>query len=108
MPPESLACVSVGQVNLDEGQADAEKRVAERNARMRERTRVHDEEGNPFGAGPVDALEELMLGIALEGEQLVPGLVRDRGGTLLYRPEGVGAIDRRLARAEQIEVRAVQ
>src|SRR5262249_38966752 len=46
MAPEGLACVSVGQVHLDEGQAGAKQRIAQRDARMREGARVHDEEGN--------------------------------------------------------------
>jgi DNA invertase Pin-like site-specific DNA recombinase len=64
--------------------------------------------GYAFGRGALDALDELVLGVALKGEELVPRLTRERGRPFLDGLEGVGPINLRLARAEQIQVRAVQ
>ena len=66
------------------------------------------EEGDTLGLRPVNALDELVLGVALEGEQLVAALARDRRRALLDRLQRVAAVDRRLPGAQQIEVRAVK
>jgi len=75
---------------------------------MREAARVEDQEGDCLAARALDALDEFVLGVALEGAQLMAALTGDGSGTLLDRFQGIAAIDGRFAAAEQIEVRAVQ
>jgi len=108
MPAKRLAGVRVGQVYFDERYAGAQQRVAQRNAGVRESARVDDHERHSFGAGPMDAIDQLVFGVTLERDQLVPELAGHRRRVLLDRLEGVGAVHRRFPGAEQIEVRAVQ
>src|ERR1700730_10954069 len=108
MPAKRLACVRVGQVHFDERHTDAKDGVAQRDGGVRESARIDDHERHAFGAGPMDAIDELGFGVTLERDQLVPELAGNRGRTLLDRLERVGAVHGRFSRAEQIEVRAVQ
>jgi len=54
--------VRVGQVHFDERYAGAQQRVAQRNAGVREGARVDDHERHSFGAGPMDAIDQLVFG----------------------------------------------
>src|SRR5882762_4494904 len=108
MPAKRLAGVRVGQVHFDEGHTGAEDGVAQRDAGVRERARIDDHERHALGAGPMDALDQLVFGVTLERDQLVPELAGNRRRALLDRLERVGAVQGRFPRAEQIEVRAVQ
>src|SRR5207302_7483213 len=74
MPAKRLAGEDVGQVHLDEGQGRAGERVAQRDAGMGQRSRIDDDERDGVGGRPLDALDELVLGVALEGEELVTEL----------------------------------
>jgi hypothetical protein len=56
----------------------------------------------------MDALDEFMLGIALEGHELVSGFARDDCRTLLDRLQGVGSVDGWFPCAEEVQVRAVK
>src|SRR5580698_1282387 len=108
MLPKCLARMRVGQVYLDEGQPRSQERIAQRDARVGKGPRVDDRERHALGAGAVHALDQLVFGVALEREQLVAELKGKRGAALLDGLQGVGAIDGRLARAEQVQVGAVQ
>src|SRR5438309_7190213 len=108
MPAERLAGVRVGQVHFDERHTGAEDGVAQRDAGVRERARIDDHECHGFGAGPMDAIDQLVFGVTLERDQLVPELAGHRRRALLNRLERVVAVYGRFPGAEQIEVRAVQ
>ncbi len=56
----------------------------------------------------VDARDELVLGIALKGRELMAGRARQATQALLDRCKRVAAVDLRFAAAEQVEVRAVE
>src|SRR5579864_3666355 len=108
MAAERLARLGVGKVYLDERHPDRQHRIAQRDARVGEGTGIQDHERDPLGAGPLHALDELVLGVALEGDELVPRLARHRLGALLDGLQGVGTVERRFPGAEQIQIRAVQ
>src|SRR6516165_2601959 len=108
LPAERLAGVRVRQMHLDEWQASGQDRIAQGNARVRESPRVDDEEGHTLRASLLDAVDELMLGVALEADQVVPRLTCDGRCAFLDRVQGLRSIDGRLPAPEQIEVRAVQ
>src|SRR5580704_16041551 len=93
---------------LDEGQRGAQQRIAQCDAGVREGPRVDDAEGHRLALGPVHALDELVLGIALEGDQFMSELARQRRAALLDRLEGVRPVYGGLARSEQIEIGAVE
>ena len=94
--------------SFDEWQPDREQRIAQRNARMRESAGIEDQKSDAVRRCRMDAADELVLGIALERDQLVARLTGQLGGAPLDRLEGVGAVDARLAAAEQVQIRAVQ
>src|SRR5438477_12582603 len=108
MSAKRLAGVRLGQMHFDERYAGAEQRVAQRNAGVREGARVDDHERHSLGAGPMDAIDQLVFGVTLERDQLVPELTSHRRRALLDRLERVDAVHRRFPGPEQIEVRAVQ
>src|SRR5438309_11784003 len=87
MPAKRLAGEDVGQVHLDEGQGRAGERVAQRDAGMGQRSRIDDDERDGVGGRPLDALDELVLGVALEGEELVTELPGHLQGALLNGDE---------------------
>src|SRR6266446_1239211 len=92
MPAKRLAGVRVGQVHFDERHTGAEDGVAQRDAGVRERARIDDHERHAFGAGPMDAIDQLVFGVTLERDQLVPELALNRRRALLDRLERVGAV----------------
>ncbi len=108
MPAKRFAGVRVGQVHFNERHTGAQQRVAQRDAGVREGARVDDHERHAVGAGPMDAIDELVFGVTLERDQLVPELAGDRRRALRNGLERVGAVDGWFPSAEQIEVRAVQ
>src|SRR6266480_616615 len=108
MPAKRLAGVRVGEVHFDERHTGAEDGVAQRDAGVRERARIDDHERHRFGAGPMDAIDQLVFGVTLERDQLVSELAGYRRRALLDRLERVSAVHGRFPGAEQIEVRAVQ
>ena len=100
--------VDVGQMHLDEGNADADERVAQRDARGREAARVDDDEPHAFVSRGVDAVDQRALVVALEGRQpdaATPCLVDQARVDV---GERVRALDARARAAEQIQVRPVQ
>src|SRR4051812_21614738 len=93
---------------LQEGQPDSEQRIAERNARVGERSRVENQEPDAIGGGSVDAADQLGLRIALKSHQLVAGLPGQLSRALFNRLESVGPVDAGLATAQQVEIRSVE
>jgi hypothetical protein len=107
MVPERLAGEDVGEVHFDEGEFYRRQRIAQRHAGVGESRRIDDDELRAVAGGLLHPVDQGCFGIALEGHQ---------GGTLRLGAccqarvdlvESSGAVDRRLPRAEQIEVRAV-
>src|SRR4029450_10719061 len=75
---------------------------------MGEGRRVEDDEGDVGRRRLVNARQQFGLGIALERRQMMTSLRRELAepcGDLL---ESDGPIDPRLARAEQVEIRAIE
>ena len=69
--PESFAGRDVRQMQLDEWNLRREQRVAQRDARMGERGRIEQNDGDALIARRVNALDELSLRVALERVELV-------------------------------------
>src|SRR6516164_2342289 len=105
LPPKRLAGVRVRQMHLDERQPRGQNRVAQRNARVSEGRGVDDEEGHPLRASLVDALNELVLRVALEADQIVPRLACHGRCAFLDGLQALRSIYGRLPAPEQIEVR---
>jgi hypothetical protein len=66
-----LASEHVGQVDLDERNADPEQGIAQRHAGVGERRGIDDDESDSFLAGGVNSVEQGVLGVALEAAQLM-------------------------------------
>lgn len=109
MVAEGLAGEHVGQVDLDERNADPEQGVAQGHAGVGECGRVDDDEGDSFHVGGVNPVDQGVLGVALEADQLMrtqrPGQFH---AALLDVGEGGGAVDGGFAGAQQIQIRSVQ
>src|SRR5579863_1863468 len=105
---KGLARVRVGKVHLDERHPHRQQRIAQRDAGMREGAGIDDEKRHALGTGTVHALDQLVLGVALKGDELVPALARHGRGARLDVGQGVRAVEGRLPRPQKIEVRAVK
>ncbi len=104
---EWLACMRVRQMHLDKWGLYRCKGIAQGNAGMGESGWVdQDEAGSVIPCG-LDAIDQLVFGIGLEGLQLVPDLcgALAKAGIDLF--ERRTAIDSRLAFTEQIQIRTV-
>ena len=105
---EGFPRLHVTQVHFDERDLHRQQRVAQRDAGVRERRRVEDDEGDVRRRRLVNARDQLVLGVALERRQVMAGLRRqltEPRDDLLQRD---GAIQPRLASAEQVQVGAVE
>ena len=107
MPPLGLARVDVRHVHLDERHLDRRQRVADREAAVRVRTRV-DHDAIDCAAQRVNRVDQLALAVVLRELQLDAELLRDGSQRSLDVGERLAAVQRRLARAKQIQIRAVE
>src|SRR4029079_15177794 len=95
-------------MELDEWNPDGEQRVAQSNARMRERGRIEEDQCSLIIPSGMYAANQIRFRVELEVYTRVPerlGAVLER---IFDRSEGGGAVDTRLARAEQPEIRPIQ
>ena len=108
VPPERLTRVSVREVQLYKWQPYGRDSVPQRHTRVGERGGIQDQKADAGGRRAVDAIDELVLGVALEHAQLESDLAGHLGGTLLDGLERFHSVDAGLAGAEQIQIWAVQ
>src|SRR4029079_7323596 len=106
--PEFLACERVRQVELDEGQLHAQQCVPKRHAGVVEPAGIEDRETDAIGLRGLYAVDELVFGVALEGDQLVSKPGRGIPRPLFYTGGGVRAVNLRFALSQEIQVRAVK
>ena len=62
----------------------------------------------PLAFARLHAVDQLVFGIALEGDQLVAELRRGVLGAFFDRGQGVRAVDLGFALAQQVQIRAVE
>ena len=105
---EFFAREGVRQVQFDEGQLHAEQRVTQRHAGVREATWIQDGEADAIGPGGLDAIDELVLGVALEGDQFVAKLGGRSFGAFFDGGQGVCAINLGFALPQQVQVRPIE
>src|ERR1700689_5419497 len=106
--PERLAREYIAQVNFDERHAHRQEGVAQRDAGVGEGTWIDDHETDRLAFRCLYFADQLVLGIALPGNQFMA-----LGNTLplelrLNVLQSGRAIDCRLASAEQIQIRAIE
>src|ERR1700677_4694968 len=102
MLPKSLAREHVAQVNFDERQRDREKGIAQGDAGVRIARGIDDGDRDAIAFGGLNLAYQLMLGIALEGDQ---GMAAGSGQCLelgLYIVQTGRTVNLRFARAEEI------
>ena len=105
---EFLASEGVRQVQFDEGQLHAEQGVTQRDAGVSEAARVEDAEADAIRFGRLDAIDELMLGVALKRHELVPQVGRGGFRAFFDGGERVRAVHLGFALTQQVEIRAVE
>lgn len=107
MLAKGFARMNVRQMNFDERNRNGGNRIAQGNAGVRVGRRVDDDETDAFSAGGMNALDQGAFVVALEGfehDACRFGATRQRAVDVGERG---GTIVLRLARAEQVQVRAV-
>ncbi len=75
---------------------------------MGEAARVQDGEADAIGLGRLDAIDELMLGIALKRDQFVPQLVGRDLGALFDGGQRVRSVNLGFTLPEEVQVRSVE
>src|SRR5689334_8539334 len=101
-----LARVNVRHVDLDERNRDGRQRIANRQARVRIRAGV-DDDAVDAAAQRLNRVDQLSLAVMLSELQLDTDLPCYRPQRTLDVVERLVAVQRRFARPEQIQVRAV-
>src|SRR3954467_6586268 len=99
---ERLACRGIGQVYLDEWPRDREQGVAQRHARVRQAAGVDD---RAVEVPVVEPVAQPALVVRLVRVDVDPELRRPRADAVVDVGEGLRAIDLRLARADEVQVR---
>src|SRR5512138_1812424 len=95
-------------MQLDERNPHREHSVPQRDARVRERRRIEEDQRRLVVTSSMNATDQLGFRVALKRDELVPerlGAVFER---IFDRSEGGGAVNTRLASAEQPEIRPIQ
>lgn len=105
---EAFTPVRIGKMHFDESQGHRSQRIAQCNARMRKRAGVDDDELGAVGARDVDTVDQRTFVIGLEECELRAFFLRERSQLALNIRQRLAAINGRLARPEQIQIRAVQ
>src|ERR1700694_4196344 len=102
----ALAVVDVGEVNLRCRQRDGQQSVANRVRVVRERRRIDDDGVGPLPAA-VQLVDDRALMVRLKEAHALPQLARVRADLAFEVAQRLASVDRRLAFAQQVEVRAV-
>src|SRR5262249_41602478 len=105
---EALARKDVADVDLDNGQLDRGDRVANGDRGVGVGAGIDDDAGGLVGGGLVDQVDELALVVRLAEFELEPVARGGVAAELLHVLEGRTAVGLWLARAEEIEVGAVE
>src|SRR5258708_15446638 len=105
--PERLAREYITQVNFDERHTHGQEGVAQRDAGVGEGARIDDHEADRFALSRLYFADQLVLGIALPGDQFMA-----LGGTQVLELrlnvlQSGRAINGGLASAEQVQIRAI-
>src|SRR5690606_31888690 len=104
---EIFAGGDVRQMQLDERNLHREKGVPKRDAGMRERGGVDQNECDGTLRSRVDRADQLVLRVALEGLELMAGRRRLLAQRCYDLVEAGAAVNARLAAAEQAQIRPV-
>ncbi|MOA50992.1 hypothetical protein D3C78_1740810 [compost metagenome] len=75
---------------------------------MRKSCWIDQNEVHAFVAGGVDAVDQFILGVALQVEQMVAGITGPLFQVLIDLGQGHCAVDARFTGAEQVQVGSVQ
>src|SRR5687767_4864701 len=94
-------------MNLDRGQPDPEQGIAEHDRGMREPARI-DENSRSGSARRVDPVDQPAFVVGLLDLDREPELRGARGQGLVDLPQGLGAVDLRLAHTKEVQVRAME
>lgn len=107
MLAEFFAPMHIRQVDFDECYPRREEGIANRDAGVCIGRRVDDDEVDLVGPGLLDAIDDVALAVRLEGLQRDTFLLCQASQIPVDLGERIGAIDFRLARAEQVQIGTV-
>jgi len=83
----------IAQVNLDKRNLNSEQGVTQRDAGVREPTRVQDDEFDPVNLGFLNPVNEFMFGIALKAGKLVSEFFGECNRAILDVAKACRAVD---------------
>ena len=83
----------IAQVNLDKWNLNSEQGVTQRDAGVREATRVQNDEFDPVDLGFLNPVNEFMFGIALKAGKLVPEVFGECDRAILDVAKACRAVD---------------
>ena len=104
MPTERFPRMDVGKMHFDKGNGHGRQSVTHCDAGVGVAARVDNNESHSFVAGSLDAIDQVTLMVALEGNQFNRsslGLFCER---CIDVPKGIQPIDIRLSGSEKIQV----
>jgi len=105
---KGFALVHVRDMHLEERDRHAGERIAQRDAGVRQATRVDDDVAGAVEPRRVDAVDQGAFVVALKALHRHPARRAERDRSALDVGQRVVAVDLRLARAEQVQVGTVE
>ena len=103
-----LTRLDVGEMDLDERDAGGLESIAQSDAGVGLGRGIDEDEIRGIPIGLVDAVDQFMLGVALDEIQSMTTRLRNPPELIRNVLQGLPTIDLRLANPQHIEVRAVQ
>src|SRR5690606_36955478 len=108
MMPESLAAMHIRQMYFQERNRHAGQGITQSYAGMRVSPRINNDEIGAVGARGMDAIYQRPFVVALKARTLPPLRSGNLSQGIVDIGQGLPPVDVRLARAEQVQVRAMQ
>lgn len=105
--PKILSGKSVAQMNFDKRDLNRQQGVAQRNARVRKGAWIQNDKIDLVSGGPLDTVDQLVLGIALIAIELVPQLGREFDAALLDVGQRGRAVNLGLAGTQEVQIRTI-
>src|SRR5262249_20734140 len=108
VPPERLPRIDVRQVHLDERDLYRGEGIAQRDARVRQSARIHDDPRNSPLLAALDALDQRPFLIALEHFQSSPFSLGRRDQPPVDACQAFTPVDLGFAGTQHVEIRTVE
>jgi len=97
----------IAQVNFNKRNLNGQNGISQRNACMRETTRIQNNKFDPVDLGLLNPVNELVFGVALEAGEVMSKLFCDLNATFFDVGKACRAINIGFTRTQQVQVGSI-